>query len=317
MPAFLPAYLSVCSWIKEYSVFPYCCLHPPFPSPSCLTFYCELLGDWQKRSAVRPFYTLSSLLPSSIHLSIHSSIPSSVFTSVSQTLLPLVSVVSVRLCFSPPFHISNMLSLSTSIHGSESSLPYNVGGGVWVIGCAHTHIHTHSLYSQLFIVPTLSFTHCETSALGWMRVGPSLPCKAFDFARLPSAWDCLWTCNNNLNWVHTTKNWIDQPSQLSGRQRLYTNTSTSYSADWLIPICLLSVLHLCCCRWMGGICHIVIFLLLTSQFIRWLLGPWWTRVFSLPSLSFCSSPSLSDNSKKTFNRERGKKKEKEKKKTLS
>lgn len=100
---------------------------------------------------------------------------------------------------------------------------------------------------------------------------------------------CLWTCNNNLNWAHTTKNWIDQqppPSQLSGRQRLYANTSTSYSPNWLIPICLLSVLHLCCWEWMGGICHIVIFLLLTSQFIRWLLGPWWTWVFSLPSLSF-------------------------------
>ena len=316
MPAFPPAYLSVCSWIKEYSVFPYCCLQPPFPSPSCLTFYCELLGDWQKRSAVQPFYTLSSLLPSSIHLSIHSSIPSSLFTSVSQTLLPLVSVVSVRLCFSPTLHISNMLSLSTSIHGSESSLPYNVGGGVWVIGCTHTHTHTHTPFIHSFSLCLLSHSHtARRRPWDGCALDPLCPAKHLISPVFPTGCDCLWTCNNNLNWVHTTKNWIDQPSQLSGRQRLYTNTSTSYSADWLIPICLLSVLHLCCRSWMGGICHIVIFLLLTSQFIRWLLGPWWTRVFSLPSLSFCSSPSLSDNSKKTFNRERGGKKRK--KKTLS
>lgn len=114
------------------------------------------------------------------------------------------------------------------------------------------------------------------------------------------AYMCLWTCNNHFNWPKKL-NW--STAQLNGhRQRLYTNTSTSYSVIWLIPICLLSVLHLCCCGWMGGICHIVIFLLLTSQFIRWLLGPWCTGVFSLPSLSFFSSPSLFANSKKTFNR---------------
>lgn len=138
-----------------------------------------------------------------------------------------------------------------------------------------------------------------------MHVRPFLPCKTFDFYHLLQ---CLCVCKylctyyNSSKWVYMAKSGIDHPPQLSGRHHLYTNTSTSYSTFWLIPICCVSVFHLCCQDWMGGICHIVIFLLLTSQFIRWLLGPWWTWVFSLSSRSLFSSPYLSANSKKTFNR---------------
>lgn len=93
--ACVSVYLPVCSWIKEYSVFLYCRLSPS------LTFYCELLGDWQKRSAVQPFMYFPSL-PSSVH----PSIPTSPF--ISQPLYPLVSSY---LCFCLSSDIKHTLTV--------------------------------------------------------------------------------------------------------------------------------------------------------------------------------------------------------------
>ncbi len=111
MPVCLLAYLSVCDWIKEYSVFPYCRLPPLlllWPSiVSCLE-------TDRKESAVQPFIYLPLSPPPCFHPSI---IHPPLFTSISRTLYPLVSV---GLCFFSP-QISNMLSLSSSIHSTESS----------------------------------------------------------------------------------------------------------------------------------------------------------------------------------------------------
>lgn len=65
-----------------------------------------------------------------------------------------------------------------------------------------------------------------------------------------------------------------------------------YRVNWLIPICLSPVLHLCCWEWMAAVCHMLIFLFLTSQFISCLPGPWWMWLFSLASLSFPPPPVL-------------------------
>lgn len=96
-------HLPACLWLNE-GLFCISTLSPT-SSPSSLTFYCELLGDWQKRGTV---HTLSSL-PSTIHPSIaHPCLP------------PSFEPLHVFAFVSSPFSISNMLSLSSSIHCTDS-----------------------------------------------------------------------------------------------------------------------------------------------------------------------------------------------------
>lgn len=113
----------VCAWVSclpvclrlNKGVFCISVLSGP-SSASSLTFYCELLGDWQKRSAVQPFWYICfpPTLPST-HPSIHL-YPSLMFPSISQPL------PHVCFCFPFPADISNPPSLSSpSVHRGESS----------------------------------------------------------------------------------------------------------------------------------------------------------------------------------------------------
>lgn len=108
MPVCPPAYLPVWGWIKEYSVFPYCRL------PLLLLLWPSIVSCLEtdrKEVLSSSLYTVLSpllhafFLPLSIRL----------FTSISQTLYPL----HVFVFFS--FLISNMLSLSSRIHSTDSS----------------------------------------------------------------------------------------------------------------------------------------------------------------------------------------------------
>lgn len=91
-------------------------------------------------------------------------------------LPPSLEPLHVFAFVSSPFSISNMLSLSSSIHCTDSSSFHPVLF-VWLIGCApNPHAHT-PFYSPLFIVPALSFTGHKTLALRWIDVGPFCPIK--------------------------------------------------------------------------------------------------------------------------------------------
>ena len=130
----------------------------------------------------------------------------------------------------------------------------------------YTHTRTHTPFIRRFSLSPHSFT--RDIGLG---MDVCLPRETFDSS--PSC-VCFSTCNNQakLNWS----------TPLPYRECLYTNTPAIARFDWFPFVCCL-FLHLCCWGVNGrGICYIVILLLLTSQFIRWLLGPWWARVFSLP-----------------------------------
>lgn len=118
-------------------------------SPSSLTFYCELLGDWQKRSAVqlpvhRPLSPPPRFLPSLIH--------PLVYLHLSNLVPPSC------LCFLFLFDIKHALTVFPySQH--RLILPYNVGG-VWVIGCTHTLTHT---------LPLFTASHCPCSFIHRVR----------------------------------------------------------------------------------------------------------------------------------------------------
>lgn len=151
--------VSVCLWLNK-GRFCISVLSSPF-FPSSLTFYCELLGDWQKI----PFIYFSPPPPPSIHPPI--------YLHFANPLLPHV-FVSVS-----PFRYQTCSHCPLFTVPSHPPTQY-----WWCLGNrVHAHTHTHTLYSQLFIVPTLSFTRCETLALGWMRGRPCLPCQTFDFYR--------------------------------------------------------------------------------------------------------------------------------------
>lgn len=129
------ACLPACLWLNK-GVFCISVLSSP-SSPSSLTFYCELLGDWQKRSAVQlPIHLSLSppprFLPSLIH--------PLVYLHLSNPVPPRVC-----LCFLFLFDIKHALTVF-SYSQRRLILPYNVGG-VWVIGCAHAHAHTPFIHS--------------------------------------------------------------------------------------------------------------------------------------------------------------------------
>ncbi len=174
----------------------------------------------------------------------------------------------------------------------------------------HTDTHTHTPFIHSFSLSPLAHSH-GTRHWPWdgFVLDPLCPVKHL-ISESASVCASLWTCNNNLNGVYTTKNWIDQPpSWVAVSVCIPIQAPAIAQIDWFPFVCCL----FCTCaagdEW-GGICHILIFLLLTSQFIRWLLRPWRTWVLSLPSLSFFSSLSLSVNSKKTINRKTTKKERK-------
>lgn len=102
MPVCLPAYLSVCDWIKEYSVFPYCRLPPLlllWPSiVSCLE-------TDRKESAVRPFIYFPLSPPPCIHPSITHTPP--VYLHFSNPLPPHVC----RSLFLYPLDIKHALTV--------------------------------------------------------------------------------------------------------------------------------------------------------------------------------------------------------------
>lgn len=135
----------VCSWMKDYSVFPHC--HLPL-----------LLLRWP--SIVSCLETARKEV-----LSIHCILSPPPYIPPSLIRLPpSLEPLHVFAFVSSPFSISNMLSLSSSIHCTDSSSFHPVLF-VWLIGCApNPHAHT-PFYSPLFIVPALSFTGHKTLAL--------------------------------------------------------------------------------------------------------------------------------------------------------
>lgn len=65
------------------------CISVLSPPSSPLTFYCELLGDWQKRSAVQPFIYLPLPPPPCVHPSL---IHPPVYLHLSNPLPPRVAL---------------------------------------------------------------------------------------------------------------------------------------------------------------------------------------------------------------------------------
>lgn len=133
MPVCLPAYLSVCGWIKEYSVFPYCWL------PLLLLLWPSIVScsETDRKEVLSSSLYTSPTLPSSMRPSI---------PRPSACLPPRPELHRGCLCFAF-FSVSNVLSLSSKYSQQRVILQYNVGGGVWVIGCANTHTHTLPLFT--------------------------------------------------------------------------------------------------------------------------------------------------------------------------
>lgn len=121
-------------------------------SPSSLTFYCELLGDWQKRSAVQPFIYFPLSFPSSIHPSIHPSVihpPPPVYLHLSNPLPPHVFV-------SFPFRYQTC-SHCLLVFTAPSHPPHTM----WCLG-NRVHTHTHTL-------PLFTASHCPHSLIHMVR----------------------------------------------------------------------------------------------------------------------------------------------------
>lgn len=140
LPACLPA---ACLWMNK-GVF--CTPTPSPPSyPPSLTFYYELLGDWQKRKSCPALYALLSP-------------PSSTDPSIPHPCLP----PSLEPAFvSSPFLYQIRSRCLPALAAARAPIQC-----WWCLGnrvCTQTR--TLSLYSQLFIVPALSFTRCKTPAL--------------------------------------------------------------------------------------------------------------------------------------------------------
>lgn len=98
----LPAYLSVCVWIKEYSVFPYCLLLPWPSIVSCLE------TAWKEVPSTSSYASPPRILPPLAQ--------SPVYLRLSNPVPP-----SCPSLFLSPLLISNMLSLSSSIRRTESA----------------------------------------------------------------------------------------------------------------------------------------------------------------------------------------------------
>lgn len=163
MPVRLPAHLSVRGCIKEYSVFQYCRLSPLLLWPSIVS----CLETDRKEALSNPLcISLSPLLHASIHLyvSLHFSAP-----------FPPHVCLSLFLSLFRYQTLSRRLVVFTA--SSHPPIQWR-----WCLGNrVHTDTCTHTLYSQLFFVLTLSFTRYETLSLGQTCVQPSLLCKTFDF----------------------------------------------------------------------------------------------------------------------------------------
>lgn len=169
----------------------------PTSSPPSLTFYYELLGDWQKRKSC-PALDVPLSLPSSTDPSIHPSI---------HPCLP--SVPRTRLCFFC-FLIKRALAVFPRSLMPRLVLPYNVGG-VWVIGFAHKH--ALSAFIRSFSLSLRSFIHTERD--GGLEVDgcSSLfaPSNIWFAPPVSSMCSCLWSRINYWHCVHTAKSRIHQP----------------------------------------------------------------------------------------------------------
>lgn len=156
----VPAYLSVCVWIKEYSVFPYCRL------PLLLLLWPSIVSclvTARKEVLSTSLYTALSPLPPCI---LPSLIHPPVYLHLSNPVPP-----HVCLCFFSFIDIKHALTVfQYSQHWVI--LPYNVGG-FWVIGCAR----------QAHTLPLFAAFHCPVSFIHRVRdigleiddVRPSLP----------------------------------------------------------------------------------------------------------------------------------------------
>lgn len=203
----------------------------------------------------------------------------------------------VSTCSLPPPPASLFLSVPSDIKccvsvfeqsQNRADRPHNVSG-VWVMGCTHTHAHTS-------FIPSFSLSRLIHTLL-WPWNGcilyPLCPLKHLIFTV------CVCRCTSEC--IYTNKNLIDHysptPTWVTIIVCVLIQAPALVLVDWFLFPCVF-----CTCaagaEWKEYV--MVIFVLLTSQFIRWLLGPWGTRGFSLSSLFSFSY--LSSNSKKTFNR---------------
>lgn len=114
-----------------------------------------------------------------------------VFPSPPPQILPslFTSVWPTRLCLLS-FLTSGALSLSSLLTASPSRPPIHCCRCLGNRLCTQTR--ALSLYSQLFIVSTLSFAQYETPALGRTRLPASLPPQTSDLRLVPP---CLPVCD--------------------------------------------------------------------------------------------------------------------------